>query len=289
MDEDDEEPFSATSSAVVAQEPKQDVLPRRPHPGGRFPSDVEVSTARGLQVPLSPSSGSSNFEDRNVNAAAAALPGSGIGQHYAGQHYVQDNSPTHAALVNQAAEQDGINPYTSQPVSHSNLQRNTDVTDSTAIGGAAIGGAGLGAAAYHKYQQHHDNDDTGNAIQSEHAAAAGATPSYLQQQSEQAAYEATMIAAPDVDGPIHGQRSKEQTSVDHDDQSTLASTDVGLTQTKYHTENPAQEILDPLADDIATGRVSTTTGVPKEQAHSSISSISQLHIPGEFPRSSVAS
>jgi hypothetical protein len=47
--------------------------PQRPQPGGRFPSDVNV--ARGLQAPVSPSSGDS---DRDALAAAGALPGSGI-------------------------------------------------------------------------------------------------------------------------------------------------------------------------------------------------------------------
>ena len=48
--------------------------PQRPQPGGRFPSDVNV--ARGLQAPVSPSSGHSS--DRDAIAAAGALPGSGV-------------------------------------------------------------------------------------------------------------------------------------------------------------------------------------------------------------------
>ena len=64
MDEEDEEPFSASASSVAAPAPKQDVLPRRPQPGGRFPSDLRIDVDRGLQAPLSPSSGSSGFGDR---------------------------------------------------------------------------------------------------------------------------------------------------------------------------------------------------------------------------------
>lgn len=37
--------------------------PNRPEPGGRFPSDLEVTAQRGLQVPLSPSSASSGILD----------------------------------------------------------------------------------------------------------------------------------------------------------------------------------------------------------------------------------
>jgi len=111
MDEDDEEPFSAANSAVVAQSSTQDG-PRRPQPGGRFPSDIAVAqlSQRGLQAPLSPSSGSSGYgdvQDRDV-AAASALPGSGVGEHYAHQ----PGSPTHAQLVKQQAHEDGVNPYT---------------------------------------------------------------------------------------------------------------------------------------------------------------------------------
>ncbi len=50
---------------------------QRPSPGGRFPSDLNVH--RGLQAPLSPSSGESSTErDRDAIAAAGALPGSGM-------------------------------------------------------------------------------------------------------------------------------------------------------------------------------------------------------------------
>lgn len=117
VDEEDEEPFSAAASAVVAQAPKQDVLPRRPQ-GGRFPSDIQVNTMaqRGLQAPLSPSSGSSGFGDapnHDIIAAAGSLPGN------VGQNYGEETSPTHAAMVNQYAKEDGVNPYTYQPISHS--------------------------------------------------------------------------------------------------------------------------------------------------------------------------
>src|SRR5271156_2140138 len=50
--------------------------PQRPSPGGRFPSDVNVS--RGLQAHDSPSSGNSQEDDRAAIAAASALPGSGV-------------------------------------------------------------------------------------------------------------------------------------------------------------------------------------------------------------------
>lgn len=94
VDEDDEEPYSAHNSAAALTKGSdyQQAGPRRPSPGGRFPSDIEVNAQRGLQAPLSPSSSISgripspgpneNHHDNEVIAAAGALPGSSFEQHY---------------------------------------------------------------------------------------------------------------------------------------------------------------------------------------------------------------
>ena len=77
MDEDeaDEVPYSATASQ--AEIPHQvEKLPQRPNPGGRFPSALKIH--RDSQVPVSPSSPSSSTGDREIIAAAGALPGSGV-------------------------------------------------------------------------------------------------------------------------------------------------------------------------------------------------------------------
>ncbi|KAJ0115876.1 hypothetical protein J7T55_004045 [Diaporthe amygdali] len=144
VDEDDDEPYSAHNSAAALGQPgsgyQQDV-PRRPSPGGRFPSDLQVTAQRGLQAPLSPSSSSSQgFNDRqqhqprndsDIVAAAGALPGSSFEQHYPsttappndpGYGYgstVQapiEQSHARAAEASQEAQEDGINPYTSESV-----------------------------------------------------------------------------------------------------------------------------------------------------------------------------
>ena len=74
-DEADKVPYSAASSTVDHEAPQESKLQERPQPGGRFPSEMNVN--RDLQAPLSPSSGTS-FDDRDVIAAAGALPGSGV-------------------------------------------------------------------------------------------------------------------------------------------------------------------------------------------------------------------
>ena len=73
-DEADQVPYSATASQA---EPSTDRLPQRPNPGGRFPSQLTIP--RNSQVPFAPSSPSDNSGDRDVIAAAGALPGSGVG------------------------------------------------------------------------------------------------------------------------------------------------------------------------------------------------------------------
>lgn len=87
VDEDDEEPYSAHNSAAALGQPsnglgfQQDVA-RRPSPGGRFPSDIEVNAQRGLQAPLSPSSINVPGPNAEAIAAAGAFPGSRIEQYH---------------------------------------------------------------------------------------------------------------------------------------------------------------------------------------------------------------
>lgn len=82
MDEDeaDRVPYSAMASQVSQPLPQQDQLLKRPQPGGRFPSDLNVN--RNLLVPLSPSSGASS-DDSDIVTTADALPRSEVrnGQH----------------------------------------------------------------------------------------------------------------------------------------------------------------------------------------------------------------
>ncbi|RDA93420.1 hypothetical protein CP533_1975, partial [Ophiocordyceps camponoti-saundersi (nom. inval.)] len=70
-DDEDEEPFSA-NRMDVAPEP----APRRPEPGGRFPSDIQTNAQQGSQAPSSPSSvNTSRQEDMLLDAHAIAASG----------------------------------------------------------------------------------------------------------------------------------------------------------------------------------------------------------------------
>lgn len=269
MDEEDEEPFSASNADVVSTGPKQDELPKRPQPGGRFPSDVNLS--RGLQAPLSPSSGSSGFEEREVVAAAGTLPGSTM-------HQYGDtaSSPTHGAYVDQQAKEDGVNPYTNQRMSQDLGRQRLDYRNSAGgMAAAGLGGAAVGAVGSEAYHQYEDKKaDEFHRQQEEQAAREAATiaaPDTFEQQSEQqAAEEAAIYAAPDSDLPkaatessfMSGARSQGDVTIDRA---------IGL------GENPIEKILEPLTE---SGRPSLAAG----QNHQSVQSVSQLHVPGEFPK-----
>lgn len=274
MDEEDEEPFSAAASAVATQGPKQDELPRRPQPGGRFPSaDLIVNQSRGLQAPLSPSSGSSGFgdvQDRDVVTAAGASLGSGIGQHYGNE---SATSPTHAAMVNQYSQQDGINPYTSQPI-HNQHESHIPVENDTAgLASARLGGAILGAAGTTAYFDHKHDKATELEEQAALESAQVAAPdTYVQNFEAQAAREAALIAAPDT--------RKDIPSDDHIMSGGRSQRNLpghGAEQ----VSNPNDTVSGPLTED-------TRPAVAGGQTHSSTHGVSQLHIPGEFPRQTPA-
>lgn len=136
LDEDDEEPFSASSQIDVNPNPKQDAMSRRSQPGGRFPSDIRVNAQRGLQAPHSPSSVGSGVQEQPQGVATTAgLPAAayiatdGSGQDYSHEHERPggygaqagtpiDNMPSQAAIANHEAQQDGVNPYTSESINH---------------------------------------------------------------------------------------------------------------------------------------------------------------------------
>ncbi|QBZ60570.1 hypothetical protein PoMZ_07512 [Pyricularia oryzae] len=150
VDEDDDEPFAPDSAAISRGTPSQDVLPRRPSPGGRFPSDLTINAERGLQVPQSPASVNSGvFQVGNregdgygylaANGGSGSLSRSGSqrnGHRFPapvatdmGQYNDRDlgygstarspmnQVPSNAARVAQEAREDGVNPYTSEPIS----------------------------------------------------------------------------------------------------------------------------------------------------------------------------
>ncbi|KAG5925790.1 hypothetical protein E4U42_003942 [Claviceps africana] len=141
VDEDDEEPFAANQMGINPER-REDTVSRRPQPGGRFPSDIQINAQRGLQAPHSPSSVSSGqqdyYPDAQAPAAGGALPVAAyvaardqpnVQQHeeshlgYGGTDKTpMENVPSQAAIASRQGQHDGINPYTSEPIFHSTPQ-----------------------------------------------------------------------------------------------------------------------------------------------------------------------
>jgi len=127
VDEDDDEPFSASSQVDVSAAAKQEVAARRPQPGGRFPSDLQVNAQRGLQAPISPSSVSSGRLGGHDYEAAMASGGLQDGGGYASTRNEPlgygsptrmplDETPSRAAITADEARKSGLNQYTSEPL-----------------------------------------------------------------------------------------------------------------------------------------------------------------------------
>ncbi|KAI2634488.1 hypothetical protein GGS21DRAFT_105075 [Xylaria nigripes] len=139
VDDEDEAPFSA-DPAVSAQSARHDSLQNKQHTGGRFPSDLQVNAARGLSTPapglvenergLRGTAVNGTDPDHDVTVATGAPPPVGVGDnhpiapypHLVGQSYgntssvKMDQAPSHAALLDHAAREDGVNPYNGEPI-----------------------------------------------------------------------------------------------------------------------------------------------------------------------------
>lgn len=202
-----------------------------------------------------------------------------------GGHYGADSSsPTHAALVNRQAREDGINPYTSQPINS---------VDNHAIDGAAAAGIGgvagvAGSEAYRHYEE--DYEAKYRQEQEQQAALESsiiAAPDTYEQESEQrAAQEASFVSSPDI--PLASTASTTNFMSSGRSQGGVSTISAEKTKTQglglaergiQANANPLATALKPITEDLV--RPSLAAG----QNHQSVQSISQLHVPGEFPRS----
>lgn len=308
---------------------------RRPQTGGRFPSDLQVNAQRGLQVgggpggPVSPASsggGSSTGFNAEI-AAAATLPGSGLPPPVAGygntvRTPLQD-AQSAAAIASREAREDGVNPYTSEPIV---ISATTGQTPPAASGKIH---AGYGAAA----------DDWSAAPQVMTAAAPSAgggsgsaaapisngaagpsqTTSKLQQQQPQQQMHYTIVrdispmsgsgsgrgqAQPPAAGSmtavaaatLAASRRTSSSAASADDSASVDSSvvgGVGPTMARYRRKgagpstNGAGEgvpVTNSAAPTSKAPLLTTMTG-PSAPANTadSVQNTSHLHIPGEFP------
>ncbi|KAK4140088.1 uncharacterized protein C8A04DRAFT_15260 [Dichotomopilus funicola] len=94
VDDEEEPPFTA-NVASVNQHARQDSLTRRPS-GGRFPSDLQVNAQRGLHAPVSPMSASSGYcesYNQHYPVAAVAPTNNDLGQWASNEDSIQSTAP----------------------------------------------------------------------------------------------------------------------------------------------------------------------------------------------------
>jgi hypothetical protein len=110
----------------------------------------------------------------------------------------------------------------------------------------------------------------------EQAATDSALSTYQQQSEHQAAIEAAVISAPDALTPVPSD-SKFMSGGRSSGDLELSNTNPEEIPTGVQTDNPIEVALRPLTSEI---RPTLAAG----QNHMSVQSISQLHVPGEFPK-----
>ncbi|EXJ77989.1 hypothetical protein A1O3_09148 [Capronia epimyces CBS 606.96] len=265
--------------------------PQRPAPGGRFPSDVNVQ--RGLQAPLSPSSGESSDRERDVIAAAGALPGSGVPfantteRHTELQppeaHPEPDGVVSDIQPPNQYATGQHPNILPAHPVSPphetASQYREWMAPIAAGAGGAAVG---AGAVHHHNQQQHQPVPDSAT----HQADAETAIPEY----GQSSAPILVATAAP-ADAPRGPRAMSDSTTAPSSAaaNTTASGTETGTLSTVPTSIGHAPTHESLFNDDgVFTGpRTSSTAPTDYVLRHpnrsKSYTTISDLHIPGEFP------
>jgi hypothetical protein len=318
-DEADQTPYSATTSQLDPASPQEQSSQRRPKPGGRFPSDLNVN--RGLRVPLSPSSGTSS-DDHDVIAAARAVPGSE-------PPFVQSQD----YIPNEGYAPDGDLPHRSGPTPATSQENHATEYDSQPVQSDGVGSDGPGQVAYASTALYsHPREPTGHALDeterphsyygewmnpaaaARRAAAAVGTETHQHRTQEPKPTSSTAPGPLDRStinrdpGPVIATATLAPTPELPADPATTnpapvpttsaPTTATGTSTAPAHPQNvstlfttpslsaePEQvSPAAPVAGDV-TPRAQSVTRPPLDTRHSA-STISDLHVPGEFPRRS---
>ena len=322
-DEADQVPYSAAPSQT--EHPIQEIAPDRPQPGGRFPSDLNVH--RNLQMPLSPSSGTSS-NSHDAIAAAGSLPGSGVPFGPSG-HVVQEGE--HGSLPRsgyvetdmaalQILDQQGQTPQTprQQLVDSMVHQRDRAATiDKAATAVAALAATAEPAskvisqnsashetesqdyASYSPYPTQNPTQDPAFSPSSNRAIAATLTaqpvsplsPTFTQNQADGPAELGTLPSppitadhqidpglgsatpiAPPLAIPPHPGPSLDQQRI------SGAATPATMT-TQLSDSPPGSPTMTPFG-----GSAVKPPQAPARRSETSVYTVSDLHVPGEYPR-----
>ena len=278
MDEDeaDQVPYSATASQaeIPAQKEK---LPERPNPGGRFPSAINVD--RDSLVPVASSSPSSS-DDREIVAATGALPGPGIPFGDSGHQVQGGDNKTNATRGELAGastapqmEQasNGLPSHQGQNLGTTLERHDSKYGDWMGPAAVSLDGGANSAAGIEAYRRQQSENKV--AVQEEE-----------QQPGLHAVEAAPQVTAPAplgsqklVDQSVNGAITTEVPPTTAYDFSSTANLGFS-TALEGSTSKPADPAL-PIKD--------MADRLPSESL-TRVTTISELHVPGEFPKGGVA-
>ena len=295
-DEADQVPYSASASQVEHPIPQQQT-PERPQPG-RFPSDLHPD--RNLHISLSPSSGNSS-NDRDTIAAASTLPGSvvptsqqvpfteGIGPTR------QTNAPTQFTETEVTAPQPNHElQYQKSAHSPSTQQERAAAIDQAAVAVAAVAATAGRASQAMSDKAHYVNAEPVSTEPHVQIALPEKRPLPANINTAAAAARSPAVARSTTyphqsDGPAELGAGSSQ----------MLSPQTALPKTAFRIGPSAPTTPGSASDEhVLSGAATPTTimsqmtdsppvsppPLTKPASHLSVQTISDLHIPGQYPR-----
>lgn len=271
---------------------------QRPAPGGRFPSDVNVQ--RGLQAPLSPSSAESSDRDRDIIAAAGALPGSGLPFANTPDRHTELQPPSQEALVlannahspnHYTADSHSASQYT--PGQHHNViptthgavpshETGSQYGEWMAPIGAGVAGAAVGAGVIH----HHHQQQHPAAVETVRPDADGPIPEYGHSSPPIAVATAAPIDAPTGPRALSETTTAPSSAVGNTASSNTETATLSTVPTSTGHPSQSETMFDSngvfVGPRTATSAPTDYISKPTERTKSH-TTISDFHIPGEFP------
>ena len=268
-DEADQTPFSPVTSHV--EDSISTKAPERPQPGGRFPSDLNVH--RGLQGPLSPSSGTSSGSHDAI-AAASALPDSDIPFGNSDQATKRQQAKTQDSSAAQTGHRGEQKMANSKAVTQEYFPVQELASSPPQVQEPTI-------------QQGSSSLDHAEVL----AVGAGSTSGSKSLPSKTALLENNSDHAGSLEGISSNVREGVPTSpITEIDPPVLIYAEATSPSTGLLRPEPKRTISEaPTQESIMTAMTESTTELPFSAkppfiSQNSTLTVSDLHIPGEFPR-----
>ncbi|KAF2278382.1 uncharacterized protein EI97DRAFT_431612 [Westerdykella ornata] len=292
LEEDEADRVPYASKSVSEVEAKEEAPPR-PSPGGRFPSDIQVQ--RNLQAPLPPSSGSSEVGN-DLTTVAGGLNQAGYPDPYQATSYDPASSYQHqhhhqyasaTANIDDQQQQQGFTPYAPGTPSHNartQFSYNTQPQHSTAqpqppqdfkpVPSSGIAAAQTAYDADLSPIERHNSAYGDRMTPVAGGAAAGAlgVAAYNQQfEAQDAHLQPPATGTGSAPMPLRADSSEAPIPV---------SAPTGSETGQSSAETPVTE----LSESTYGGSLEKERVFPAVMRQKTDLSVSDLHVPGEYPR-----